>query len=64
MGVRDTRDKVFQRRAVRTFLMGNTWLELKLVFYTDERATRYSLYICTRAFAPRYGGKLPLTIEI
>ena len=24
----------------------------------------YSLYICTRAFGPRYGGKLPLTIEI
>ena len=27
-------------------------------------ASCYSLYICTRAFGPRYGGKLPLTIEI
>ena len=41
----------------------------KLCFINNERATLarascYSLYICTRAFGPRYEGKLPLTIEI
>ena len=27
-------------------------------------ASCYSLYTCTRAFGPRYGEKLPLTIEV
>ena len=44
MGVPNTRDRAFQRRVVRIFLMGNTWLELKLVFYTDERAMRVIIH--------------------
>ena len=32
-------------------------------FACSRYASCYSLYICTRAFGPRYGGKLPLTIE-
>ena len=37
-----------------------------LVNYCERAryASCYSLYICTRAFGPWYGGKLPLTIEI
>ena len=46
--------------------------EFEACSYNDKRARSacsryascYSLYICTRAFGPRYGGKLPLTIEI
>ena len=50
-----------------------TYIHIYFVFYIYRRRARYacsryascySLYICTRAFGPRYGRKLPLTIEI
>ena len=58
---------------LESFLLHSMLIELvypliykykRLRFAYSRYASCYSLYICTRAFCPRYGGKLLLTIKI
>ena len=63
----------FKTKSLVLFHCNRNFMTLRIVLssrlqqagYACSRyASCYSLYICTQAFGPHYGRKLPLTIEI